>query len=80
MIRKFAAHKSTHGKRKGPGLLFQISAFTPPSSSPYQCRCADGYRGDSLSLDLIDEWSLTVRGLDGAALPENPALRTEELA
>jgi hypothetical protein len=25
------------------------------------------YRGDSLSLDLIDEWGLNVRGLDGVA-------------
>jgi hypothetical protein len=41
--------------------------FTLPSSCPYQRRCADGYRGDSLSLDLIDEWGLSVRGLDGLA-------------
>jgi hypothetical protein len=27
----------------------------------------DGYRGDSLSLDVIDEWGLSVRGLDGLA-------------
>jgi hypothetical protein len=41
--------------------------FTLPSSCPYQRRCADGYRGDSLSLDVIDEWGLSVRGLDGLA-------------
>jgi len=41
--------------------------FTLPSSCPYQRRCADGYRGASLSLDVIDEWGLSVRGLDGLA-------------
>ncbi|MBP1050855.1 SDR family NAD(P)-dependent oxidoreductase [Rhodococcus qingshengii] len=45
------------------------------------CDCDTEFTArSSVSLDLIDEWSLTVRGLDGAALPENPALRTEELA
>lgn len=45
------------------------------------CDCDSEFTARScVSLDLIEEWALTVHSLDGTALPDTTGLQTEELA